>query len=126
MITALDLRHLITAAEELHLPLTVRQVDQLTHRAAAHAERATRRRTPRLVLSREQLDVLAGLAAGEQEPDIARRLNLTGYAVKGRRERLFKVLGAKNAPHAVALAYGMGLLRTARPEATGRPGGEAR
>ncbi|MFF0790420.1 response regulator transcription factor [Streptomyces spiralis] len=122
MITVLNLRrHIITAADELNLPLTVKQVDHLTNRVAAHAARG---RAPRLALTTQQHAVLVGLASGEDSGETAHRLGLSVDTVKTHKRRLYKALGAVNGAHAVAVASNLGLLRTAQQAAAGRSGGD--
>lgn len=116
MITVLDLRrHILTAADALHLPLTLRQVDQLANRIAASAARGT---TPTLHITQQQHAILVGLACGEEVEETGRRLALSTDTVKSHRRRLYKALGARNGPHAVTIALSAGLLRTA-PQAAG-------
>jgi DNA-binding NarL/FixJ family response regulator len=110
VISVLDLRlQLAAAADELRLPLTRRQVDQLTTRVVA---RASRNSVPRAALSAVVHEVLVGLAGGEGVEETARRLGRSLDTVKTQRKSLYKQLGARNAAHAVAIAGRMGLLRT--------------
>ncbi|MFI8535440.1 hypothetical protein ACIGMX_34985 [Streptomyces aquilus] len=108
MISTIDLgKHILASADELNLPLTVKQVDQLTTRVAA---RAALGKQPRIDLTSESNAVLIALASGEDMAETGRRLGLSVDAIKSRRRRLFKALGAANAPHAVAIAVRLGVL----------------
>lgn len=108
MISTIELRrHILTAADELNLPLTLRQVDQLTTRVAA---RAARGKHPQLDLPQQRFAVLVGLANGEEAIETGRRLGLSLNTVKTHRRRLFKMLGAENGAHAVAIATRLGIL----------------
>lgn len=118
MITVLDLRqHILTAADELDLPLTLRQVDRLATRVAARAAGST---APEVRLTNRMFEVLIGLASGEESEGTARRLGLTAHTVKTHKRLLYTALGAANGAQAVAVAMGLGLLRTAQKEAAGR------
>ena len=61
-------------------------------------------------LSPDQLRVLVLLAEGHSHQSIARRINASLPAVRMRLSRAYQVLGARNGPHAVAIAYRAGLL----------------
>lgn len=109
MITVLALRqHIVAAADELNLPLTLRQVDQLTNRVALRSARGP---APELQLTNQQYAVLVGLASGEEAEETGRRIGRTLDTIKSHRRHLYKALGAENGPHAVAIAMDMGLLR---------------
>jgi DNA-binding NarL/FixJ family response regulator len=122
MISALDLRkHIRAAADELDLPLTTRQADQLAQRVIVRVARGT---APKRPLPKQLHAVLIGLASGEEIEESGRHLNLSTHTIKTHRRRLYRLLGAENGAHAVGIAMSLGLLRTAELEATGRSGGE--
>lgn len=111
MISTIDLRkHIVDTADELNLPLTMKQVDQLTTRVAARVARGDK---PQLTLSNQRYAVLVGLASGEEVVDTARRLCLSVDTVRTHRRALYKALGVGNGPHAVAVAMGLGILNPA-------------
>ncbi len=68
------------------------------------------RATLRAETYREQLETLARVARGETLRSIARDQHLTPSAINMRCRRLYLQLGARNAAHAVAIAYERGLL----------------
>ncbi|MFH9823069.1 LuxR C-terminal-related transcriptional regulator [Streptomyces bobili] len=110
MITVLTLRrHIVAVADELNLPLTLRQVDQLTNRVAL---RSARGKASTLHLTNQMYAVLVGLASGEEVEQTANRIGRSVDTVKSHRRRLYKALEAENGPHAVAIAMNAGLLRT--------------
>lgn len=109
MITVTTLRrHIVAAADELNLPLTLRQVDQLTNRVALSSARG---KAPNLHLSNQQYAVLVGLASGEEAQETGRRIGRSVDTVKSHRRRLYSALGAENGAHAVAIAMNLGLLK---------------
>lgn len=61
--------------------------------------------------------VLARMAEGESTKGIARLLGRAPATVMVHRVALFKRLGARNAPHAVALGYQKGLIHVGLSEA---------
>ncbi|MFJ8345115.1 helix-turn-helix transcriptional regulator [Streptomyces sp. NPDC094153] len=109
MISTTDLRkHITAAADELHLPLTLKQVDQLADRVAAElvlGPEARAQLTPQMCV------ILAGVASGENNPETAARLCLSTDTVKTHKHRMFKRLGARNGAHAVAIGMRLGILR---------------
>ncbi|REE62166.1 regulatory LuxR family protein [Streptomyces sp. 3212.3] len=108
-------RVLLEGADELHLDLSVRQVERLAARAAAKLT-PPQPEPPAITvedLSHQQLTVLLGLAAGERTPDTARRLWVSDHTVRAHRNRLFQKLGVRTAGEAVARAKDLGLLRDA-------------
>ncbi|MGW2937630.1 response regulator transcription factor [Streptomyces sp. NPDC001156] len=114
MISVFDLRQkLIDAADELNLPLTLRQVDALTTLVVARASRGV---APLMTISSQRHAVLVGLAAGESVEETAARLARSLETVKSHRKHLYEQLGARNAAHAVAIADRMGLLRMSQTE----------
>lgn len=109
MITVLDLRqHLLTAADDLHLPLSQRDVDRLTTHIAHRTLAAT---APRRRLAPKRLDALLGLALGETAEETGRRLCVAPDTVKSRRRLLYQDLGVSCAAEAVAKAYELGILQ---------------
>lgn len=62
-------------------------------------------------LSERHLEILARLAAGDGAADIGRALHLAESTVKAHVSGLYRRLGARNAAHAVALAYEQGILK---------------
>lgn len=108
MNTLPGLRQLMSqAASDLGIRLTEYEVAALARHItdrAAQAPFGGRRLTPRLV------DTLHALAAGENLPETAARLQVSTDTVKTHRRRLYKQLGAKSGPHAVAIASRQGLL----------------
>ncbi|MFF7142330.1 response regulator transcription factor [Streptomyces nodosus] len=113
MINALTLRqHLADAADELDLPLTVRDINQLAARTTARLAASTApAHMPEMGISKRGYDVLVGIALGEGSPETARRLHLGTDTVKTHKRRLYKVLDARTAAHAVAIATRRGILR---------------
>ncbi|WP_436849984.1 response regulator transcription factor [Streptomyces monashensis] len=102
------LRQLLAeAADESGIALSAEELDVLAERVTVKATQGMRsvlRLTPRLT------DVLQGLAAGEQIPDTAARLFVSGDTVKTHRRLLYARLGASTGAHAVAIASTQGLL----------------
>lgn len=64
------------------------------------------------VLPTRQLEILRLVAAGMPQAEIARRLHITTDTVKTHLRGLYQSMGATNAPHAVAIAYRLGILST--------------
>lgn len=62
-------------------------------------------------LHEREMDVLYGIAEGKRIPELAADLFLSTHTVRTYRRRLYRDLGARNAPHAVAIAYRRGILR---------------
>lgn len=111
MITVRELRkHLILAADELNLPLSVKQVGQLVTHVA---NRAARGPAPEMPITPHHYAVLVGLAAGEAGCETAARLGVSLHTVKSHRQRVYQALGATTGAHAVAIAHARGILRTA-------------
>ena len=111
MINPRELRsHITTVAAELDLPLTVKHVDQLAVRVVARAARRERAEFLGKTPSGRCHTVLLALAAGESEEETATRLGVSVYTVKTHKRRLYALLGARNAAHAVAIGAGLGLL----------------
>lgn len=72
---------------------------QLTNRLGSHAG-----------LSDEELETLRHLATGMTHEEVAEVMDVSAGAVKKRLERARKILGARNAVHAVAIATKRGLI----------------
>lgn len=100
-------RHIVDAADDLHLPITIRQAGQLATRVAM----ATNTRTGTVVLSARSLDTLLSLAGGERVTDTAARLDIAVDTVKSRRRALYRRLSVSTAGEAVAAGVRLGLLR---------------
>ncbi|MEU5965933.1 LuxR C-terminal-related transcriptional regulator [Micromonospora parva] len=66
----------------------------------------------RPVLTDEQLALLTQVADGRTNLAIARRVGLSRSSVENRLSALYRQIGARNAPHAVAIAIRSGLLPT--------------
>ncbi|MFJ2719403.1 response regulator transcription factor [Streptomyces sp. NPDC087437] len=112
MITALR-KHMLRAADELDLPLSVKQVTSLANRVVTYAARGP---APELLITPHHYAVLVGLASGESSGETGSRLGVSAYTIKSHRQRLYETLGATNAAHAVAIAKDLGILRTAAVE----------
>lgn len=61
-------------------------------------------------LTEREAEILEGVAEGETAVQTGKRLYLSSETVKGYRKRVIAKLGARNAPHAVAVAIRRGLL----------------
>lgn len=113
-----DVRHrlekaLLLAVDRLDLPLTVRQVADLS---AITADVFDPPASPLPVitvddLTGQQLAVLHGLADGERVADTARRLWISENTVRTHKLHLFRKLGVSTAGAAVDRAHHLGLLR---------------
>jgi DNA-binding CsgD family transcriptional regulator len=77
-------------------------------RAAAAARAAER--LVACPLSTGQLAIVAAAAAGESVEETARRLSVTGEAVKSQRQRAVHAMSARNMTHAVAVSVAAGWL----------------
>ncbi|MFJ1653488.1 response regulator transcription factor [Streptomyces sp. NPDC088337] len=108
MITALR-KHMLRAADELGLPLSVKQVHRFANRVADHAARGP---APDLLITPHRYAVLVGLASGESSGETGDRLGMSVNTVKSHRQCVYQRLGATNAAHAVAIAKDLGILRT--------------
>jgi DNA-binding NarL/FixJ family response regulator len=75
-------------------------------------EPATRRRGPRSnpELTERELEVLAAIAAGQRNPQIAAAFHLSPKTVMHDSTSVYRKLGVRGRPEAVALAYRTGLL----------------
>jgi DNA-binding CsgD family transcriptional regulator len=67
-------------------------------------------------LSPRERAVLEGIAAGMPRAEIAEDLGISQETVKFHTVRVYEKLEARNAPHAVALAYHRGILLVPRRE----------
>lgn len=63
-------------------------------------------------LTPTELAVLQAMAEGLTAEETASRRSISWKTVKSHRAHVFVKLGARNAPHAVALGYRLGLLGT--------------
>jgi two-component system, NarL family, nitrate/nitrite response regulator NarL len=66
-------------------------------------------------LSPRQADVLALMARGDNDKDIARSLNISHHTVRGHVSDILALLGARNRTHAVLLAAGRGWIGSISP-----------
>lgn len=66
--------------------------------------------TERRALSRRELQVLTLVADGGTRDVISEQLDISPGTVASHMTRIYRALGARNAAHAVALAYGSGVL----------------
>lgn len=69
----------------------------------------------RRALSRRELEVLTLVASGGTRDEISGRLDISPGTVASHMARIYRALGARNAAHAVALAYGSGVM-SVRPQ----------
>ncbi|MFE3400749.1 helix-turn-helix domain-containing protein [Streptomyces anulatus] len=104
---------LLDEAETQDLPLTVAQVDRLAETATSAALSAPSPNT--FQLTDEQIGVLVGLALGESVQETGRRIRLSFHTVRTRRLSVYRALGVRTGPAAVALAMTHGLLRIPTP-----------
>lgn len=105
--------HLTTAARLHQIPLRPGQLGRLANHvaSAANNEAVAPMVGP---LTPMQFEALLSIAAGETEPETARRLYLSPNTVKAHRRSLYRQLRANNAAHAVDIGYRAGLLDVAR------------
>ena len=96
-----------------------KSVESSYRRAAARLGRAPLHIRPQAGtrLTAQQVKVLQLLADGLWLPEIGKRLGIATSTVKRHTTMLYACMGARNAHHAVALAYQRGLLKPAE-EAT--------
>ncbi|HYM57365.1 MAG TPA: helix-turn-helix transcriptional regulator [Solirubrobacteraceae bacterium] len=73
-------------------------------------------------LTDREREVLARVALGETGQTIARELSITGATVESHVRNILEKLGAKNRPHAVALALQSGELPMPPPSPQPAPG----
>jgi DNA-binding NarL/FixJ family response regulator len=69
-----------------------------------------RKKHPPVELSKRELDVIARIAEGSVQKEIADQLNLSSYTVNEYIANIYKKLNVHNAPAAVAKAYKTGIL----------------
>ncbi|MEV3857783.1 LuxR C-terminal-related transcriptional regulator [Streptomyces sp. NPDC050095] len=98
--------HLSVGARAMDIPLAPEHV----HTLALYVAKHTTPMGPGKPLTQRQYDVLLGILRGESNAQSGRRLCLSTDTVKTHRRRLYAVMGAKNAAHAVHIAYLRGLL----------------
>jgi DNA-binding CsgD family transcriptional regulator len=72
-------------------------------------------------LTERETEILEGVAEGETAVQTGKRLYLSSETVKGYRKRVIAKLGARNAPHAVAVAIRRGLLPATQKSPIGAP-----
>lgn len=77
--------------------------------------------TGRPQLTRRQFAILAGLAAGLTQAQLATELHLSRTTIKGHVARLLALLGATTVAHAVDRAWRAGILRPETAELRERP-----
>lgn len=76
----------------------------------------------RLGVTGVMLEMLAAAARGELASDTSVRTGLSVDAIRSRRARMFRVLGARTMTHAVALAFAEGVLRVVDDAVADVPG----
>ncbi|MFI1677001.1 response regulator transcription factor [Streptomyces sp. NPDC020607] len=108
-------QYMLTAVDELDLPLTPVQVRQLTNRVILKAARQPSPRGAAFELPPRQYEVLLGAACGERGPETARRLGLNHNTVKQHAHRLNRKLGTATTAQSVAVAITLGLIRLPDP-----------
>jgi DNA-binding NarL/FixJ family response regulator len=117
-------RALLTAVDQLDLPLSVQAVRRLATRAAALYEPPPN--LPKVTvqdLTGQQLGVLLAIAAGEQLSETAARMWVTERTVREHRNKLFAKLGVGTPGEALKRAEQLGLVR--QPAALALPGQRA-
>jgi DNA-binding CsgD family transcriptional regulator len=70
----------------------------------------TRRPSTPTPLSAREHEVLTLIADGRSLPEVAERLTISPATVRTHAANIYRKLGARNRPHAVALALGLGLI----------------
>lgn len=60
-------------------------------------------------LSEREIEVLSAIADGDENNEIAQRLELSKHTVISHRRRIMQKLRARNSPHAVAIAFRAGI-----------------
>ncbi|WP_425244819.1 response regulator transcription factor [Streptomyces sp. NEAU-NA10] len=114
-------RALLTAVDQLDLPLSVQAVRRLAARTAALYDPPPN--LPKVTvqdLTGQQLGVLLAIAAGEQISDTAARMWVTERTVREHRHKLFAKLGVETPGEALKRAEQLGLVRP--PNALALPG----
>lgn len=112
--------HILTAAEKYDLPLTVKQAGRLASHLAVPANRGIG--LHKVQLTDVEFAALVGLASGEDAPTTARRICRSENTVKTHRRTLYRKLGARTGPQAVAIAIGLGLIHASMPETVSEVG----
>ena len=87
---------------------TIRSLPGPDRPAAVH--RVVDLREPVAVLSRREVEVLAGISAGCTTQRVAAGLGISPKTVENHKQRIFTKLGVQNQAHAVAVASRRGLL----------------
>jgi len=106
-------RALLTAVDQLDLPLSVQEVRRLAVRAAVLYDPPPN--LPKVTvqdLTSQQLAVLLAIAAGEQLDETAQRLWVSERTVREHRNKLFRKLGVSTPGEALRRAEQLGLVRT--------------
>lgn len=116
------LHALLSATDEMRLPLTVRQVEALAERAATAYRAPLPQLTPQ-DFTGQQYAVLLAMGQGETVHQTAARMYVKPHTVRAHRRRVLRRLGASSVGDAVARARDIGLLR--HPQALPRPGSRA-
>ncbi|MFG3140796.1 response regulator transcription factor [Streptomyces sp. NPDC048211] len=110
-----DIRtRLLVVAEERDLPITTADVHALAVAAAEAATASVTLSVPgagSVRLRNQQTRVLIGMALGESVEQIARRMCLRPDTVRSHRQTLYRALGVRTGPHAVAVGMSLGLIR---------------
>ncbi|MFG3154260.1 LuxR C-terminal-related transcriptional regulator [Streptomyces sp. NPDC048219] len=112
-------RALFTAADQLHIPISVRALKALATRALALYNPPPD--LPKVCvqdLTEQQFAVLLALAAGEQLEETAARMWITKRTVREHRSKLFAKLGVSTPGEAVYRAEQLGLVEV---DASGLP-----
>ena len=92
------------------LPATLHRVMDGTYAGPAADEEGTRRRTAAGGLTERETSILAAVARGQSNDEIARELWITQQTVKFHLTNVYRKLGAKNRTEAARLAYEQGLI----------------
>ncbi|MET7648336.1 LuxR C-terminal-related transcriptional regulator [Streptomyces sp. NPDC005426] len=105
---------LLAVAEHRDLDITTGDIAALTDAAVTAACAPSLLAGP-AKLTNQQTGVLVAMALGDSVGVTARRMCVSASTVRGHRQALYKALGARTAPEAVAIAMSLGLLRLQRP-----------
>ena len=73
-------------------------------------------------LSAREHEVLSLIADGRSLGEVAERLTISRATVRTHASNIYRKLGARNRPHAVALALGLGLIEPPNPSGGATPG----
>lgn len=105
-------RAMLRAADQLHLPLSVRDVRRLAaHTSALYNPPPDLPHVTVQDLTDQQLAVLLALAAGETLDETAQRMWVSTRTVREHRRKLFDKLGVSSPGEAVDRAEQLGLVR---------------